>query len=756
MRTIHVKDPVFDALAEMARQSGAGSVDHWLVMRAKNPCLSKIAAVLVLQLLLAAAVAGAQIKPGDAAAPPPLQPAPEAQPTPAPPRVEEEIVVTATTVPEPLTELPYSAAVLSRDDLRSRQMARTLPEALDETTGVVVQKTSHGLGSPYLRGLTGFHTVLLVNGIRLNNSAFRDGPNQYWTTVDPYGLDRVELVRGPVSVLYGSDAVGGTVNALAAAPEGRGTSGSLSYRFASAEHSGIGHAEVAGDLGGRGRYRLGISAASFGDLEGGGEVGEQPKTGYDTDAVDALFSYELGAGRRLVGGHQRMAVDDAWRTHRTIHGISWEGTAVGNEKVHSFDQDRRLSFLQYRQTNPTPVFDELEVTVSYHRQGEDRLRVRLDDRRDHQGFVVGTTGVGVRAQLQTRVGRLTYGLERYDDDVRSYSRRYTPAGQLVGADIQGPVADDASYDSAGVYLQDELALGQRLRVIAGARYSRIELHAGSVQDPVLLTRVSLDDRWSDLSGNLRALLRLDQQDRWQLFAGLSQGFRAPNLSDLTRLDIARSNELEVPSPGLDPERFLAYELGVRRHAARLEGGLTLFYTDVEGMIIRVPTGRTIDRSFEVVKRNAGDGSIRGAELELRADLREDLSLFGGYTWLRGDVEAFPGVDQRAVREPLDKGMPSNGLLGVRWEPGRFWSEVVVQAVEAQHRLSTRDAADTQRIPPGGTPGYTLVTWRGGVEIRPGLRLSLAGENLGDVEYRAHGSGVNGAGRNWVAAVDYSF
>jgi hemoglobin/transferrin/lactoferrin receptor protein len=677
-------------------------------------------------------------------------------PVPHPLRAEEEIVVTATTVPEPLAELPYSAAVVTRDELRSRQIARTLPEALDEMTGVAVQKTSQGQGSPYLRGLTGFHTVLLVNGIRLNNSVFRDGPNQYWTTVDPYGLDRVELVRGPVSVLYGSDAVGGTVNALASAPAGRGTSGRLSYRFASAERSGLGHAEVAGDLGARGRYRLGVSGASFGDLEAGGDVGRQPKTGYDTGAVDALFSYDLGSGRRLVGGHQRMTVDDAWRTHRTVYGISWGGTAVGNEKVHAFDQDRRLSFLQYRQTTPTPVFDELELTVSYHRQGEDRLRVRNDDRRDHQGFVVGTAGVGLRAQLQTRWGRLTYGLERYDDDVRSYSRRYTSAGQLAGVDIQGPVADDASYDSTGVYLQDELALGRRLRVIAGARYSRFELHAGSVEDPVRHTRISFDDRWSDVSGNLRALLRLDEGDRWQLFAGASQGFRAPNLSDLTRLDIARSNELEVPSPGLDPERFLAYEIGLRRHGARFEGGLTLFYTDVDGMIVRVPTGRTVDRLFEVTKRNAGDGSIRGAELELRAALREDLSVFGGYAWLRGDVEAFPGVDQRAVSEPLDKGMPPSGLLGVRWEPGRFWLELVVQAVEAQHRLSTRDAADTQRIPPGGTPGYTLVAWRGGVEIRPGLRLSLAGENLGDVEYRVHGSGVNGAGRNWVAAVDSSF
>jgi hemoglobin/transferrin/lactoferrin receptor protein len=110
--------------------------------------------------------------------------------------------------------------LLPREVLDGERIARTLPEALEGVTGVAVQKTAHGQGSPFIRGFTGFRTVLLIDGIRLNNGVFRDGPNQYSATVDPFALGRLEVVRGPGAVLYGSDAVGGTVAWRCTRPEG--------------------------------------------------------------------------------------------------------------------------------------------------------------------------------------------------------------------------------------------------------------------------------------------------------------------------------------------------------------------------------------------------------------------------------------------------------------------------------------------------------------------------------------------------------
>jgi hemoglobin/transferrin/lactoferrin receptor protein len=130
----------------------------------------------------------------------------------------DEVVVTATARRESIFDLPYSVESLNAEELFSRRQVRSVPEALREVAGVMVQKTSHGQGSPYVRGFTGFRTLMLVDGVRLNNSVMREGPNQYWNTIDPLGLEEIEVVRGSVSVLYGSDAVGGTVQAITRQP----------------------------------------------------------------------------------------------------------------------------------------------------------------------------------------------------------------------------------------------------------------------------------------------------------------------------------------------------------------------------------------------------------------------------------------------------------------------------------------------------------------------------------------------------------
>ena len=97
--------------------------------------------------------------------------------------------------------------------------SRTTPEALTNINGVFVQKTNHGGGSPFVRGLTGNQTLLLVDGVRLSNATFRYGPNQYFNTIDPLSIERIEVLRGGGSVQYGSDALGGTIQVFSKNPE---------------------------------------------------------------------------------------------------------------------------------------------------------------------------------------------------------------------------------------------------------------------------------------------------------------------------------------------------------------------------------------------------------------------------------------------------------------------------------------------------------------------------------------------------------
>ncbi|MCX6853899.1 MAG: Plug domain-containing protein [Verrucomicrobia bacterium] len=135
------------------------------------------------------------------------------EPTPSAETTEKlpEMVITATRGQTDLLKVPSVVRTLTAEQLQERQV-RTLPEALREIPGVNVQKTSNGQGSPFIRGFTGFRNLALIDGIRFNNSTFREGPNQYWNTIDSYAIDRIELVPGQGSVLYGSDAIGGTLN----------------------------------------------------------------------------------------------------------------------------------------------------------------------------------------------------------------------------------------------------------------------------------------------------------------------------------------------------------------------------------------------------------------------------------------------------------------------------------------------------------------------------------------------------------------
>jgi hemoglobin/transferrin/lactoferrin receptor protein len=349
---------------------------------------------------------------------------------------EEEILVTATARESEELDLPYSTYVLTGDDLRRRQMARTVPEALAEVPGVMVQATSQGQGSPYLRGFTGFRTLFLIDGIRLNNSVFREGPNQYWTTVDPFGLEQLEVVQGPGSVLHGSDAVGGTVQGLTLTPGAplaeEDLAGSVFYRYASAEHSQGGHLAVRGRLGERWSLALRGGAKSFGDVRAGGPTGAQPRTGYGEWDGDLKAIRETAGGSRLLLAHQRVEIDDAWRTHSTDAARSFRETAIGSDRERSLDQRRALSYVQYHGSGG------LSASLSYHEQSEDEFRIRRNGARELQGFDAGTLGLWARWTAESRrTGVWSLGIESYRDEVDSSAVQLDASGAVLRREVQG-------------------------------------------------------------------------------------------------------------------------------------------------------------------------------------------------------------------------------------------------------------------------------------------------------------------------------
>ena len=666
--------------------------------------------------------------------------------------VLDEIVVTATRSEEDIFKVPYSADIVTAEDIQERQLSRTLPEALKKIPGVMVQKTSFGQGSPYIRGFTGYNTLFLIDGIRLNNSVFRSGPNQYANTIDPLTIERMEVVKGPSSVLYGSDAIGGTVNVFTTNPGPN--ENKIFYRFSSAEESNSGRLQLSGNMGNLWAI-AGVSLKDYGDLNAGGMVGKQLHTGYNEKDYDLKLQYSFGNDSSLTFAHQRVNQNDVWRTHTTIYGIAWEGTKIGDEKQRKHNQDRELTYLKYEADNASSFINNMQISLSYHLQEEDRFRIKKDNKSDFQGFDVGTSGLGTQLESKTKIGTLTYGLDYYEDRVNSFSRQFKADGSFDKAAIQGPVADDSRYDLFGIYIQDAKALLDNLDIILGARYTYAKVEANKVEQPVTKKQISISDNWDNVVGNIRFSYFPDKDKKWNLFGGLSQGFRTPTLADLTMLD--DTSGVETPSLGLKPEKYIAYEVGLKGRKDSLQASFTYFYTTIEDMIVASPTGNIVNGTPEVRKDNVGNGYVQGVELAGSYIFWEDWQLFGNFVWTEGEVDQFLPSGEK-VRRPMSKIMPPTFQSGIRYDnkPCNFWVEADMVTAAKADKLSLKDQSDTQRIPPGGTPGYRVINLRSGIKIKKSTTCILGIENITDEAYRIHGSGVNEPGRNFVVSIAYKF
>ncbi len=676
-----------------------------------------------------------------------------------------ELVITASRSPRDLQSEPWALYTVDAAEGLHRLGRRTTADMLREVPSVMIQKTSNAQTSPYIRGFTGYQTLALIDEIRLNNTAFRSGPNQYWNTIDPYSIERYELMLGPGAVPYGSDAVGGVLNALTPeAPEWTGAAewnNSLLYRGATAERSHIGRWSTAARLMPELGLVGGVTWKEFGDVQGGRRVGRQRKTGYDEWAADGKIQYFITEDATLTLAHQSVRQEDAWRTHRTVFGkIDWKGLEHGDEQVHRFDQGRDLTYLRLEADDPFSHIERMQITLSRHAHNEERELVRNDGRRTVDGFDVESYGAGLQLQSTHAWGTLIYGADYYRDQVTSFARDYDADGSLTRIGLQGPLAADADYDLAGAFAQNTVTLWDGAAdLVLGARYTYARADARRVEDPATGEPISLDERWDALTGSARLLVPLTADRRHVVYAGLSQGFRAPTIHDLTSFGVARSDEIEIPAPDLDNEEFLTYEIGWKSRTRDWVIQLGYYYTQIDGLIVKTATGRERDGFREVTKSNAGDGYVQGAEASLRWRGHPQWSAWLSGSWQEGKADVFTSAGEKTrERDYISRVMPPTAHAGVRWQnvTGAYWLEAAGDFAAKADRLSDGDRRDTQRIPPGGTPGYAVAALRAGVMATRDLTVTLSIENLFDEDYRIHGSGVNEPGRNWIVTAQWHF
>ncbi|MCZ6479120.1 MAG: TonB-dependent receptor [candidate division NC10 bacterium] len=661
------------------------------------------------------------------------------------PVVLEEIQVTAGREEESTFEVSTGVTVVGPKEVE-RRAPEVLPDLLRGEEGVYVQQTTPGQGSPIIRGLVGSSVLHLVDGMRLNNAFFRNAPNQYLALVDAYNVKRVEVVRGPASTLYGSDAMGGVVQVITPIPRFEGVEWQLDGRvlgqFASADLSGLARLSLEAGKEGIG-FSGGFTYRDVNDRRvGGGDV--VPFSDYTAYAGNAKVLFAPAENQEVLFNFQFLEQPKTPRTDELVPGF---GQTQPSSAVFFFEPNNRL-FLQgrYRILQPLSFVDVVEVNAAYQEINDDRRQRNFgspDEIREENSSELK----GVTLQASSHWGEwmnFTYGGEAYFDKINS-SRIKTDI-QTGATEVDQPrFPDGSTMNSFGFYILDEIRIVPSLVVTVGGRFSHFDTDL-----PATNGGPSTSQSFNDVTGSIGLTYALTPEVK--LVTNVGRGFRAPNVFDLGTFGARPGNRFNRPNPDLDPEKIVTVDWGVKVQTSRFQGEAFGYYSDFTDKIESVPTGDPpIDGRIVVKNRNLNRVILWGAEVGARFQVREDLELSGNltYTWAE---EEFPNGSEF----PADRIPPLNGRVALLyWARPTLWVEPFVRFAARQDRLSPRDIADP-RIDPNGTPGWATINVKLGWDAHPNLGVRFALENITDANYREHGSGIDAPGINAILSVEGRF
>ncbi|MCS6901958.1 MAG: TonB-dependent receptor, partial [Myxococcales bacterium] len=692
--------------------------------------------------------------------------------------VSEESVVIRAHPGEGGPESGRAKTRVSRRDMDER-LPRSAPDALRYEPGVFVQQTGHGQASPFLRGRTGQQTVMLFDGIRLNTSTYRQGPNQYFFTVDARSVRAIETTRGGASTLYGSDAIGGVIEALPLEPSYQEGAGFLlrprtMLRYASADAAFGQRVQVDAQLSERLQGVMGAGYQRVGRLRSGGiirgadgqpalvprfEEDEKTQlgTGYQEVTGDGRLVYRLGSDTRLVGAVYVYRQYDAPRTDQCP-----PPGALRDVCLNVDEQFRTLGYVAL-QGDLGAVGRASQLALSFQRQHERRtlrrpssISIRLNN--------IGRDDVntyGITAKLGSRPvplapgaeGRLDYGVDLYHDTVDSVAfEQFVDLG-ITRRQSRGQYLNGSFYTQGGGFFRGEATmLRRRLMARAGGRVGGARARAPG--DPESGTSAVAQ---SYLLLASTAGVEVAMTPWLSVLGNIDRSIRAPNLDDLTARQQAGPG-FQYENPELRPEIGTTAEVGVRFDGAQISAEVWAFRSLLESAITRVIRGTCpkntsqCSSSWYVYQliNVPGLSELRGIEGALKGKL-ERWSLRASFAATRGDGPN--PVDPRGERIPLSRVPPVNGTVELRHDLRReVYLGGSLRWALRQDRLAITDRSDA-RIPLGGTPGFAVIDARAGLRLKREFLASLVIENFMDTPYRIHGSSINGPGRGVLLQIE---
>lgn len=666
----------------------------------------------------------------------------------------DPVVVTATRGPRAASTVPAPVSVIQRRELLE-QVPNTISDLFRTLPGLDVTGVGVSHVRPQIRGQSGQRILLLADGLRLNNTRRQRDFGEIPAVIDLSTVEQVEVVRGPASVLYGSDAIGGVINIITESSTPEGFRESLSYLYGSAAEQGRFALRVDGRRGpftvdagamSRSAESYEAPAGSFGDISLAEDV-TVLNSGVEDRGFDARLGWDFSESLAVFAKAEIYDADetgfgfvhpDAYAPGDPVIEILYPEQRFA--KVTAGVRARDLGFAAADQVSLTAYGqdNERELTFDAFIPFFPGAGLTLDNR----NFTDIRT-YGFRAEARKLIANrvlVTYGVDGFrdraegTDDNTSVITGFGPP--IVEVD-DTPSIPNAEFLSLGAFAQGEVDVGERVSLIVGGRYQDATAETFTTPN---LAHDPTSQSHSALVGAVNAMLEVT--DGLHLIGSVGRAFRSPNLVELF-FDgpVAEAGAYQVASQGLEPEKSLSFDVGARYVSGSLAGVGNVFVegfyfrnkvTDgIRGRPVLDAGGDTIQTQGLDTYQNVNVDEIILDGFEVSADFVMDygITLGGSFATLQAEDAIDP---ENPIGESYSKKV--TGRLGYRDPAGRFWSEW-----EVRHSGEQKDVALGAGNPLGEVlPAFTVHGLRAGLRLgaRDGFStgLTLAVANITDELY----------------------
>ena len=700
-------------------------------------------------------------------------------------------------------ELPYQIATIKARDIAATQ-SQTSADALAYHGGVYVQKSQMGGGSPLIRGFEANRVLLVIDGVRLNNAIFRSGHLQNAITIDQAILEKMDVIFGPNSLMYGSDALGGVVHFITRSPklsfeDGIRSELGYSLRHATANNEKSVHADIS--IGSRKFGSLtSISFSKFGDLKTGnhrdirfpdfgkrftyqsnlygvdnsGEDIEvqnkdpniQVGTGYHQADVTQKFLLVPNEFHRLTANIHYSTSSDVPRydnlTERSNGGFKWGEWAYG-------PQNRFLGSIDYRNLKANIVWDDIAIITAIQKIKEDRITRRWQaPERSFQNenvTVYSLTADASKYVTKNKSSRIEYGFDIQINELQSSAVNVDlSSGRIIPNQLTRYASGGNNYSSLGGYITLTGATArQRLHYNTGVRFSTINYNLNyKITDPVDWP----SSFYNGINGNNSALTwsmggTWQGESGWNIRSMISTAFRSPNIDDLAKIRI-NNDEITFPNLDLSPEKSINLELTLAKEFRnKMKVTCTAFYTNLSDAIVRKkglgPSGESLwftqgDTLNIVTNQNAEKAFIYGFNANFLYFWGSSMSVKGSLNYTKGRERLDNDETAPFAHIPPLYGQVSFNYKKTNWNINGSWRfNGMKPANEYGGSVDNLDLAT-----PIGALRWSTFNLYSSYDLSDEVRFSVAMENILDKHYRPFGSGVSSAGRNFIFSVSGKF